>query len=68
MAVIDSVAMPIKAVLLDLEGVLYHGEAPIDGAIAAVARPEAMGLGLRQWPWPAHGGWCTWPLTAPLRG
>ena len=45
--VIDSGIMPIKAVLLDLEGVLYCGETPIEGAIAAVARLEAMGLGLR---------------------
>ncbi len=39
--------MPIKAVLLDLEGVLYEGETPVDGAVAAVVRLSDMGLGLR---------------------
>ncbi|MEE8536005.1 MAG: hypothetical protein V3S45_08130, partial [Kiloniellales bacterium] len=39
--------MPIRAVLLDLEGVLYDGDRPIEGATGAVVRLEAMGLGLR---------------------
>lgn len=39
--------MPINAVLLDLEGVLYEGDRPVEGAIAAVQRLRAMGLGLR---------------------
>lgn len=39
--------MPTKAVLLDLEGVVYEGEKPIEGAVAAVSRLEGMGLGLR---------------------
>jgi HAD superfamily hydrolase (TIGR01458 family) len=39
--------MPVRAVLLDLEGVLYEGDSPIEGAAEAVARLEDLGLGLR---------------------
>lgn len=39
--------MPVKAVLLDLEGVLYEGDQPIDGAVEAVAKLRGMGLELR---------------------
>lgn len=39
--------MPIRAVLLDLEGVLYEGTAPIEGAVGAVERLRARGLALR---------------------
>ena len=39
--------MPIRAVLLDLEGVLYEGGAPIAGAREAVGALEARGLALR---------------------
>jgi len=39
--------MRVKAVLLDLEGVLYEGDRPIEGAVAAVDRLRDMGLALR---------------------
>ena len=39
--------MPVRAVLLDLEGVLYEGGTPIAGAREAVDALEARGLGLR---------------------
>jgi HAD superfamily hydrolase (TIGR01458 family) len=39
--------MAIKGVMLDLDGVVYVGGAPIPGAIAAVARLRAAGLALR---------------------
>jgi HAD superfamily hydrolase (TIGR01458 family) len=39
--------MRVKAMLLDLEGVLYEGDRPIEGAPAAVARLRDMGLDLR---------------------
>lgn len=39
--------MRFKAMLLDLEGVLYEGDRPIEGATAAVARLLDMGLELR---------------------
>ncbi len=39
--------MRVKAMLLDLEGVLYEGDRPIEGATAAVARLCEMGLDLR---------------------
>lgn len=39
--------MRVKAMLLDLEGVLYEGDRPIEGATAAVARLRDMGLDLR---------------------
>ncbi len=39
--------MPVKAVLLDLEGVLYEGDRPVAGALDAVDALGAMGLGLR---------------------
>jgi len=39
--------MRVKAMLLDLEGVLYDGDQPIEGATAAVARLREMGLDLR---------------------
>lgn len=39
--------MPLSAVLLDLEGVLYQSEAPIPGGDAALRELEARGLGLR---------------------
>lgn len=39
--------MRVKAMLLDLEGVLYDGDRPIAGATAAVARLRDMGLDLR---------------------
>ncbi len=39
--------MPVRAVLLDLEGVLYEGGAPIAGAREAVLALEARGLALR---------------------
>lgn len=39
--------MRVKAVLLDLEGVLYEGDRPIEGAVAAVERLRDMGLALR---------------------
>jgi HAD superfamily hydrolase (TIGR01458 family) len=39
--------MPVRAVLLDLEGVLYKGGAPIAGALAAVRTLEGRGLPLR---------------------
>ena len=39
--------MQVKAVLLDLEGVLYEGDRPIAGATAAVDRLHDLGLGLR---------------------
>ncbi|MEM7225203.1 MAG: TIGR01458 family HAD-type hydrolase [Pseudomonadota bacterium] len=39
--------MPLSAVLLDLEGVLYQSEAPIEGGRAALRALEARGLGLR---------------------
>jgi len=38
---------PPRAVLLDLDGVLYVGDAPIPGAIDAVARLRDAGLALR---------------------
>jgi len=38
--------MRVKAILLDLEGVLYEGDRPIEGAAAAVARLRDMGLEL----------------------
>lgn len=37
----------IKAVLLDLDGVIYVGDRPLPGAIAAVARLRQAGLALR---------------------
>ena len=37
----------VRGVLLDLEGVLYQGDAPIEGAIKAVSQLRAAGLGLR---------------------
>ena len=39
--------MRVKAMLLDLEGVLYEGDRPIAGATQAVARLRDMGLELR---------------------
>ncbi len=39
--------MRVKAMLLDLEGVLYEGDRPIEGATTAVARLREMGLDLR---------------------
>ena len=39
--------MRVKAMLLDLEGVLYDGDRPIEGAAAAVARLRDMGVDLR---------------------
>ena len=39
--------MRVKAMLLDLEGVLYEGELPIEGATTAVARLHDLGLDLR---------------------
>ena len=39
--------MPLSAVLLDLEGVLYQSEAPIEGGRAALRALEARGLALR---------------------
>ena len=39
--------MPLSAVLLDLEGVLYQSEAPIEGGRAALQALEARGLALR---------------------
>lgn len=39
--------MRVKAILLDLEGVLYEGDRPVEGATAAVARLHGMGLDLR---------------------
>jgi len=39
--------MPLRALLLDLEGVLYQEGAPIAGALAAVRALEARGLALR---------------------
>ncbi|MDH3472214.1 MAG: TIGR01458 family HAD-type hydrolase [Rhodospirillales bacterium] len=39
--------MVIRAVLLDLEGVLYQENAPIPGALDAVRALDARGLGLR---------------------
>jgi len=39
--------MWVKAMLLDLEGVLYEGDRPIEGATAAVERLRGMGLNLR---------------------
>ncbi len=39
--------MPVRAVLLDLEGVLYQEGAPIAGALEAVRALEARGLPLR---------------------
>ncbi len=39
--------MPVRAVLLDLEGVLYQGGAPIAGAREVVVALEARGLALR---------------------
>ncbi len=39
--------MPVLAVLLDLEGVLYEGGTPIAGAREAVGALEAQGLALR---------------------
>lgn len=39
--------MPVRAVLLDLEGVLYEGGAPIAGALEAVRALEGRGLPLR---------------------
>ena len=39
--------MPISAVLLDLEGVLYQSDAPIEGAREALRALEARGLALR---------------------
>ena len=39
--------MRVKAMLLDLEGVLYEGDRPIEGATAAVARLREMQLDLR---------------------
>ncbi len=39
--------MAVRGVLLDLEGVLYQGDAAIKGAIEAVARLDQAGLGLR---------------------
>ena len=41
------VIMPLSAVLLDLEGVLYQNAAPIEGAHAALQALEARGLALR---------------------
>jgi len=38
--------MRVKAVLLDLEGVLYEGDQPIEGAVVAVDRLRDMGLAL----------------------
>ncbi|MEE8275171.1 MAG: TIGR01458 family HAD-type hydrolase, partial [Alphaproteobacteria bacterium] len=38
--------MTIRGVLLDLEGVLYQGDAPVDGAVGAVRRLRDAGLGL----------------------
>ncbi len=38
--------MTIRGVLLDLEGVLYEKDAPIDGAVDAVRRLRAAGLAL----------------------
>ena len=37
----------IRAVLLDLSGVVYDGETPIPGAVAAIARLRAEGLPIR---------------------
>lgn len=37
----------IKAVLLDVGGVVYVGERPLPGALAAIERLKAAGLGLR---------------------
>lgn len=37
----------IRAVLLDIDGVLYAGDRPIDGSIEAVEAIRASGLGLR---------------------
>ena len=39
--------MRVKAMLLDLEGVLYEGDRPIEGATTAVARLRETGLDLR---------------------
>ena len=39
--------MPVRAVLLDLEGVLYQEGAPIPGALEAVRALEGRGLALR---------------------
>ena len=39
--------MTIRGALLDLEGVLYQDDAPIEGAIEAVVRLRRAGLGLR---------------------
>ena len=39
--------MRVKAMLLDLEGVLYEGDKPIEGAAAAVAQLRDRGLELR---------------------
>ena len=39
--------MRVKAMLLDLEGVLYEGDRPIEGATAAVGQLHEMGLDLR---------------------
>ncbi|MFQ5784387.1 MAG: TIGR01458 family HAD-type hydrolase [Alphaproteobacteria bacterium] len=39
--------MTVRGVLLDLEGVLYQGDAPIPGAVEAVRRLGDAGLGLR---------------------
>jgi HAD superfamily hydrolase (TIGR01458 family) len=38
---------PIRGVLLDLSGVLYVGEAPLPGALEALARLQASGMPLR---------------------
>ncbi len=38
--------MTIRGVLLDLEGVLYQGDAPVDGAVGAVRRLRDASLGL----------------------
>jgi len=37
----------IKAVLFDLDGVLYIGQQPIDGAIEAVAKIRKAGIAVR---------------------
>ena len=39
--------MPLRAVLLDLEGVLYQNEAPIEGGRETIGALEARGLPLR---------------------
>ena len=39
--------MAVRGLLIDLEGVLYQGDAPVAGAVDAVARLAADGLGIR---------------------